>query len=147
MIEQLVEPVLEDLGVELVDLEYKREPKGWVLRFYIDKEDGVSLATCQEVSEVISPILDDADPIPYSYYLEVSSPGIERVVKKASDFKKFQGSKIFVNTLAPVDKRRRFSGTLKEAFEDGFLIECEGREYAIDYGNVAKAHLVVDINF
>lgn len=147
LVEQIIEPVLEELGIELVDLEFKREPKGWVLRFYIDKEDGVDLAICQEVSEVISPILDEADPVPYSYYLEVSSPGIERVIKKASDFKRFQGSKIFVSTLAPVDERRRFKGTLKEAFEDRFLIECGGKEYIIDYGNVAKAHLVVDINF
>ena len=144
---KIVEPVLEDLGVELVDVEFKKEPMGWVLRLYLDKEGGVDLNTCQEVSEAISPLLDAEDPIPTRYFLEISSPGIERPLKRKKDFKRFAGSKVFVSTYAPVEGRRKFKGVLKGAREEDFVVDCEGRDYQISYDNVAKAHLVVDIKF
>lgn len=144
---KMVEPVLESLSVELVDVEFKKEPAGWVLRLYIDKEGGVDLNTCQEVSEALNPLLDVEDLIPTRYFFEVSSPGIERPLKRKEDYRKFVGEEVFVNTFSPVDSRRKFKGRLKEALEEKFVVECEGKLYEIDYENVSKAHLVVEIQF
>ncbi len=144
---KIAAPVLESLSVELVDVEFKREPAGWVLRLYIDKEGGVDLNTCQEVSEVLNPLLDAEDLIPIRYFFEVSSPGVERPLRRKEDYRKFVGEEVFVNTFSPVDSRRRFKGRLKEASAEKFVIECEGKLYEIDYENVSKAHLVVEIQF
>lgn len=144
---EIAEPVLESLSVELVDVEFKKEPAGWVLRLYIDKEGGVDLNTCQEVSEALNPLLDAEDLIPTRYFFEVSSPGIERPLRRKEDYRKFVGEEVFVNTFSPVDSRRRFKGRLKEALGEKFVIECEGKLYEIDYENVSKAHLVVEIQF
>ncbi len=144
---KIAEPVLESLSVELVDVEFKKEPAGWVLRLYIDKEGGVDLNTCQEVSEALNPLLDAEDLIPTRYFFEVSSPGIERPLRRREDYRKFVGEEVFVNTFSPVDSRRRFKGRLKEALAEKFVIECEGKLYEIDYENVSKAHLVVEIQF
>lgn len=143
----MIEPLLKALSVELVDVEFKREPAGWVLRIYIDKEGGVDLDTCQRVSEAVDPLLDAEDIIPMRYFFEVSSPGIERPLKRKEDYKKFVGEEIFVNTFSPLNSRRKFKGRLKEALEEKFILECEGKLYEIDYDNVSKAHLVVEIKF
>jgi ribosome maturation factor RimP len=146
-VNKIIKPVLDALSVELVDVEFKKEPAGWVLRVYIDKENGVDLDTCQKVSEAVNPLLDAEDLIPTRYFFEVSSPGVERPLKRKEDYKKFVGEEVFVSTFSPVGSRRKFKGKLREALEEKFILECEGKLYEVDYDNVSKAHLVVEIEF
>ncbi len=105
-VEQLVQPLLDDLGFELVDLEYQREQNGWVLRFFLDKEGGITLDNCAEASREISTLLDVEDLVPTAYNLEVSSPGLERPLKKLSDFKRFAGSLVNNQNVA-IDRSGR----------------------------------------
>ena len=88
-IRKVVEPILQSQGYELVDLEYRREPQGWVLRIYLDREGGVTLDNCADVSGEICAVLEAKDVVPNSYVLEVSSPGLTRPLKKPEDFNKF----------------------------------------------------------
>ena len=117
-VEILVQPIMDDLGLELVDLLYQRESRGWMLRFFIDKEGGINLDDCAQASREISAILDVEDVIPNVYTLEVSSPGIERPLKKAKDFVRFSGQLIKVKTVLSCDpdergrKRKSFVGML-----------------------------------
>jgi len=147
-IEQLIEPVVTKEGLELVDIELKREAIGLVLRIYIDtKEGGVSLDTLSKASQSISKILDEADTIKQKYTLEVSSPGIERPLTKPDHFKRFVGSKIQVKTEKPLEKRKQFKGQLVEAGDESFVLEVNGERFEIMYDNVAKARLHVEIEF
>ena len=122
-IEKLVQPLLEDLGCELVDLEYQREQRGWVLRFFLDKENGINLDDCAMASREISSLMDVENIISTAYSLEVSSPGIERPLKKSQDFKRFTGQLAKIKTITSIDpdatgkNRKTFVGTLS-GFED-----------------------------
>ena len=122
-IEKLVQPLLEDLGCELVDLEYQREQRGWVLRFFLDKENGINLDDCAMASREISSLMDVENIISTAYSLEVSSPGIERPLKKSQDFKRFTGQIAKIKTITGIDpdatgkNRKTFVGTLS-GFED-----------------------------
>jgi ribosome maturation factor RimP len=146
-IEKLAIPLLASESLELVDIEFKKESHGLVLRFFIDREGGVDLDTCSRANEALGNLLDTEDLISSSYILEVSSPGIERPLKKQEDFKKFVGSKIYVKTRYKIEGRKHFTGILKSASEETFTIECEGLTIEIPYSEVSKAHLVVDIDF
>ncbi len=101
-VEKLLEPGLEREGLELVDVEYVRE-RNWILRIYIDKEGGVDLNDCQTVSEKAGMLLDEADLIPDNYMLEVSSPGLDRVLKKDKDFIRYTGEDVDVKRFAPLE--------------------------------------------
>jgi len=117
-LEVLVQPILDDLALELVDLVYQRESRGWVLRFFLDKEDGITLDNCAEASREISAILDVEEVIDTAYNLEVSSPGLDRPLKKPRDFERFAGQLVKVKTVVAIDpdergrKRKTFVGTL-----------------------------------
>jgi len=117
-IEKLVQPLLEELGCELVDLEYQREQRGWVLRFFLDKENGINLDDCAMASREISSLMDVENIISTAYSLEVSSPGIERPLKKSQDFKRFTGQLAKIKTITSIDpdttgkNRKTFVGTL-----------------------------------
>ncbi len=116
LLEQLravVDPVLRGEGCELVDLEYRREGRGRVLRIFMDKPGGVRLADCQRVSEQVGDILDVENLIPHAYTLEVSSPGLERPLTRPEDFLRFAGRAVRVSTFAPVEGQRHFAGTLR----------------------------------
>ncbi len=145
--EKIIEPYMEQMGVELYGVRFLSTPTGRVLRIYIDREGGVDLDTCERVSLMLSPILDLEDPIPYSYYLEVSSPGIERALLKKEHFYRYQGRKISLKTINSVEGRRSFTGEIKAAWPEFFILASGEKEYRIDYKNVQKAKLVVDIKF
>lgn len=137
----LLEPVVEKAGYELVDLEYQRESGHWVLRLFIDRPQGITLDDCELVSQRVGACLDEVDPIPHSYLLEVSSPGINRVLRKDNDFIRFRGQLVSVRTYAPVEGRRQFRGEL-EGLVDGFVLVREGETvWRIPRGAVAKARL------
>lgn len=126
-IEQLIQPILKDLGCELVDLEYQQEQRGWVLRVFLDKDGGINLDDCAKASREISSLLDVENLISTAYNLEVSSPGIERPLKKASDFERFVGQLAKIKTLDAIDpdetgkNRKTFVGTLS-GFEAGDVL-------------------------
>lgn len=147
-ITEIITPVLNEEALELVHIELKREPQGGlVLRLFIDREGGVNLDVCCRASKTISPLLDIHNLINEPYNLEVSSPGIERPLTKPEDFRRFVGSKIFVKTAEPINKRRQFTGTVKASGNQAFIIDCDKNLYEIPYELVLKAHLKVDIEF
>lgn len=140
-IRELIEPVVEAESIELVDIEYRRESHGMVLRLFIDKEGGVSVNDCADVSQVVGDLLDVADLIPSSYHLEVSSPGLDRVLRKPEHFQKQAGNIIKVQTTAPIENRRRFKGTLVEIKPEGITLNCEGRIFEIPLALIERARL------
>ena len=157
----LVDPVLSREGYELVDLEWKREPQGWVLRVFIDRDGGVALEHCADVSHLLSPTLDVSNLIPVRYHLEVSSPGLNRPLKKEADFVRFVGHKARVRTRRPirqakgpvrdaasatavVDGRRNFAGTLLGVEEGLVRIDVGDQICQVPVTDVEKAHLVYE---
>jgi len=116
---ELVEPILADLGLELYELSFRPAGNRSVLKVFVDRPGGgITLAECAQVSRELSAVLDVEDPIPYSYTLEVSSPGATRKLSDERDFERSVGRNVFVETSEPVDGKRAFSGRLA-AFEDG----------------------------
>jgi ribosome maturation factor RimP len=147
VVEELAAPIFQELSLELVDIEYVKEGKNWYLRVYIDKDTGVDIEDCGLVSERLSEKLDELDPIPHNYFLEVSSPGAERPLKKEKDFEKAIGKNVFIKTYEPIDGEKGFEGKLLEF--DGLHIKIEvkikTRKKSIDipYEKVASARLAV----
>lgn len=121
IVRELAQPVAEENGCELWDVEYVREAGQWYLRLYLDKEGGVNILDCEAVSRKVSDLLDEADPIESSYVFEVSSAGAERPLKRPGDFERFMGSAVLVKTYKPKDGRKEFAGTLV-GFEDGAVL-------------------------
>ena len=138
---RLVQPLIEERGIELVQLEYTAGRKGH-LCIYIDKPGGVTIADCEAVSREISGLLDAYDPIPQSYILEVSSPGVERPLNRESDFQRFRGEMVKVYTREPVNGKSYFGARLLGAGE-GFveLLPEKGEKVRIALENIKKAHL------
>jgi ribosome maturation factor RimP len=136
------EPEIAVLGYELVEVEYAGGDGQRVLRFFIDKgESGITLDDCVSVSRVLSLLLDERDYIDSRYMLEVSSPGIDRPLRKPADFARFAGEQVRVTTHAPVLGRKKFSGALA-GFSEGLLrVECDGEMFEIHVDNVRKANL------
>ena len=136
-----LEPELREQGYEMVEVEYGRHGAHGLLRIFIDSPNGITVDDCAQVSHFLSPLLDKLDFIGSQYMLEVSSPGIDRPVRKAADFERFVGEAIKVQAVTPVAGRRKFSGVL-EGFIDGLVaIECEGQTYHVHIENVKKANL------
>lgn len=130
-VEELILPIIEDLGCELVDLEYQREERGWILRIFLDKDGGINLDDCATASREISSLLDVENVISTAYSLEVSSPGVERPLKKAQDFVRFTGQLAKIKTFDAVDpdatgkNRKTFVGTLSGFDGDDVLLKME----------------------
>ena len=143
-IRQAAEPVLSSQGMELVDVEYQREAPGWVLRIYIDREGGVNIDDCTEVSRELGTILEVRDLIPSSYVLEVSSPGLTRPLKKRDDFLKYRNRRVKIKTFDPIEGRRNFKGKLLGVDGDFVQVEVDGRSYGIPQGSIAKANLEIE---
>jgi ribosome maturation factor RimP len=137
-------PILLNEGMELVDIEYRREAKGWVLRLYIDKEGGVTLDDCTHVSQELGRNLDVEDFILNPYTLEISSPGLNRPLKTEKDFIKFRNRLIKVKTVDPIQNRRQFRGKLIGISENCIEIEVDGGVFKIPLSNVVKANLEID---
>ncbi|TBL77768.1 ribosome maturation factor RimP [Paenibacillus thalictri] len=143
IVESLVQPYLEQHGFELVDIEYVKEGSNWFLRVFVDKEGGIDIDDCGRISEFLSDKLDEKDPIESAYFLEVSSPGAERPLKKAKDFEKAVGEHVFVTTYEPVDGMKEFEGTLVSYSEDGLVVQVGKKEHVIATGQVAGARLAI----
>ena len=143
-ISKLLAPIIEAQGVTLYDLEFLKEGGDKILRLYIDKEDGIDLDDCERVSRAAEAELDTHDPIPDAYYLEVSSPGIERKLSKPEHFVRYTGHKISIKLYGPVDGRRKFTGLLS-AYEDGnlTLTEEDGKTHQLQQAQISACRLVV----
>ncbi|SOB93258.1 ribosome maturation factor RimP [Ureibacillus xyleni] len=151
VIEELVTPILEELKLELVDIEFVKEGRNWFLRVYIDTpEGGIDIDQCAIVSERLSLVLDEKDPIEQNYYLEVSSPGAERPLKKESDFEKAVGKFIYVKTYEPIKDMKEFQGYLKAYTEQGLELEVRIKtrkiNITIEKEKIAKARLAIDFS-
>ncbi|QCJ42067.1 ribosome maturation factor RimP [Bacillus sp. S3] len=147
VVEALAAPIFQELDMELVDIEYVKEGKNWFLRVYIDKDTGVDIEDCGLVSERLSEKLDEMDPIPHNYFLEVSSPGAERPLKKEKDFEKAIGKNVFIKTYEPIDGEKSFEGTLLEFTGNHLIVEIKiktrKKSIEIPYEKVANARLAV----
>lgn len=143
----LGEELLESLGFELLDMEYLASDSRGTLRLYIDRpEGGVTLDDCVTVNRQLGALLDVEDIIPFRYVLEVSSPGLNRPLRRPKDFLAHCGKKIKIKTKMPVDGRRRFTGIL-QAYneEDGFIVlDADGDRYTMDVANFTKCNLVYE---
>jgi len=143
-IAHLIEPVLDEMGFELVDVEYLAKHGRWVLRLYIDKEGGVTIGDCALISGEVGDLIDVKDMIEHEYVLEVSSPGLNRPLKKERDLVRAIGKKVKVRLNAPVKDRRNFTGYLKN-FKNGTLyIEMDGRIVELPWPEVGRANLVYE---
>ena len=142
---ELIESGLLADGLELVDVEFKKEGKNWILRIYIDREGGVTLSDCQKVSRLAGDLIEVEEVIEPVYTLEVSSPGLNRVLKKEKDFLKYSGKKVYVQCHAPMDGRKKFTGILTGFIDQSIHLEVDGQHYTIPLNLVAKANLVIEI--
>ncbi len=138
---ELAEPVALSRGLELVDIEFRRERQGWVLRIYIDRPGGVTVGDCVRVSEILGDLLDAKDIIHHSYNLEVSSPGLDRPLRKPEDFERFAGDKVKIVLKDPLEGRRNFTGLLRGLRDDKVLLEIEGRMWELPLQGIKKAHI------
>lgn len=147
-VEALVQPIVEGLNLELVGVEFVKEGAQRYLRLFIDKPGGVSLDDCEAVSRTAGPKLDEADPIAENYFFEVSSPGVERPLKRDADFARYAGQKVEINTFAPVDGQKVFVGELLGLNDGKVRIKLaegkrKGQETEFDLKQIAKAKLRV----
>ncbi|HKM43803.1 MAG TPA: ribosome maturation factor RimP [Limnochordia bacterium] len=145
MVTEWVEEIVKDSDLELVDVEYVKEHTDWILRVFIDKPGGIDLEDCQKVSGVLDKKLDEADPIAAAYSLEVSSPGLERPLKKAADYVRFAGRQVHIRTYSGIYGQKRFEGTLEGLENDNVLLKWEGETIEIPLELVSKANLALEL--
>lgn len=141
-LQSLLEPAVERLGYELIDLEAKLAGRNGVLRLFIDKPDGIGLDDCEKVSRAVSALLDVEDPIPGHYDLEVSSPGLDRKLTKLPHFERFAGETVKVQMRFPIEGRRRFRGKLLSAGDDRIVVEVDGEQHSLPLSTIDSARLV-----
>lgn len=138
------EPIVQQHGCSLWDVEYVREGGDWFLRLYIDKEGGVDINDCEAISRAVDPILDEKDPIPDSYNFEVCSAGLERTLKRPSDFQQFMGASVSVRLYKPVDGQKEFVGTLTDYQDGAVTIRTAQKTWTFQKTEVAQVRLHVD---
>ncbi len=130
---EIVAPYAEELGLDIWDIRFVKEGTDWYLRIFIDKDGGVSIDDCVDLTHAITKPLDDADPISQSYLLEVSSPGVERELITDSHFEKYIGAAVMMRLIRPIDKVRDFSGTLKTYVNGLITVElADGEELTVN---------------
>jgi ribosome maturation factor RimP len=157
---RLLEPPIEALGYELVDIEFAREGRGGVLRVFIDRRagdprgghpgvepagvdaaPGITVDDCAHVSHAVSQVLEIEDPIKGHYTLEVSSPGFDRILRKREHFERFVGERILAELKLPINGRRRFIGVLKTIANDSIVVEVDGQPHSLPLERIQKARL------
>ncbi|MBP5659764.1 MAG: ribosome maturation factor RimP [Lachnospiraceae bacterium] len=141
----MLEPICAANGVEIYDVEYVSEAGEWYLRAYIDKEGGVTINDCEAVSSEFSDALDADDFIEDAYYLEVSSPGLGRALKKDSHLQKSIGMEVEIKTYKPIDKVKEFSGILKSFNDKEITVETDGEERTFNRQDIALIKLALDL--
>jgi ribosome maturation factor RimP len=143
-IEQLLSPLLLDIGYELWGLEYMSQGKHSILRVYIDKADGINLEDCERVSHEVSAILDVEDPIGSHYSLEVSSPGVPRPIFYSWQYLRYVGKVVQIKLYKPVDGRRKYEGTIVSADDVELVLHTGNADKQFTVSNIVKANLIVE---
>ena len=139
----LIEPVVEGMGYEVVDIDYRPHPTDGLLRIYIDGPNGIVLEDCTAVSRQISSVLDVEDPIPGQFNLEISSPGLDRPLRKVADFERFAGSTVKIKLTVPtLEGQRNFTGKLKGVENDEVILEMDGETHYLALDIIDKARIV-----
>lgn len=143
-VEALLAPIIEANKVELADVEFVKEGQNWYLRIYIEKDGGVTIDDCEVVSRAIEKVIDEKDPIEQAYILEVSSPGIDRPLKKDADFVKYAGEVVDVKLYKAIEKQKEFQGKLK-GLEGTVvtIIDDDGKEVSFERKDIASIRLAV----
>jgi ribosome maturation factor RimP len=142
---KLLQPIMDEHGFELVDIEYVKEGGTWYLRAYIDKEGGITVDDCEVVSRAFGTKLDEEDFIEDSYIMEVSSPGLGRPLKKEKDFKRSMGKKVEIHTYHAIDRQKEFYGVLDAYDENSVTILMEdGKSKVFDRKDIALIRLAFD---
>lgn len=141
---QFAEPLVKENGCSLWDVEYVREGGEWFLRLYIDKEGGVDIDDCEKVSRAVDPVLDEKDPIPESYRFEVCSAGLERQLKRPSDFERFMGEPILLKTYQPKNGTKEFPGVLAGYDNGTVTVDMNGTSIAFEKTEIALVRLRVE---
>lgn len=145
VVSELVSPVADEMGIILWDVEFVKEGSKKILRITIDSEEGIDINTCETFHRTIDPMLDEADPIDESYYLEVTSPGIEREIKTDAHIEMCLGEKVEVKLYAPKKGSKAFSGTLEGLSDEGkVIININGEAVDFDKKEISKMHTVFD---
>ena len=142
-VENLIKKKIEDIGYELYDVEFTKEGKDYFLRIFIDKETGIDLNDCERVNDAISDMLDKADYIKEQYFLEVSSPGIERVLRKDKHLKQSIGTDVEIKLFKKDENgRKEYVGKLKEYNKETIILMIEEQEHVINRNNIAHIKTV-----
>ena len=142
---ELLGPVVASLGYELWELEYAPRAGGGLLRLYIDSPDGITLEDCERVSRTVSDTLDEADPIPGHYTLEVSSPGLDRVLRTRAHFLRYTGERIKLEMMQPIAGRKRFAGRLSQVGDSEITLEFEDGSVNLPIEDIHKARLAPEL--
>lgn len=141
---EILAPIIDEISIELVDIEFKNEAGGKVLRIYLDKPGGITLDDCEKVSRDLSVLLDVNDVIESAYNLEVSSPGLRRPLRKESDFERFAGKKVKIKTKEIIDDRKNFIGNLIGIEKKVVSVNVDGKLYSLPFESIKKANLELD---
>lgn len=141
-VEQLLEKIIVDLGYDLYDVRYEKEAKDYYLRIIIDKPEGIDINDCEKVNNAINDILDEADYIKDQYFLEVSSPGLERILRKDKHFEKQIGNEISLKLFKAIDKQKELIGTLEEYNKEELTIKVDDKTLKINLKDIAIAKTV-----
>ena len=145
-VRELAEPIINEQNLELVDIKYVHENRRWILRITIDKEDGVTLRDCTNVSKELGYILEIRDVLAHPFHLEVSSPGLERPLKTLKDFEKFLGRKVNIITSEPLEGQKHFRGTLQSVQEGTVHLDSEGKGWSIPLEAIDRAKSIFEFS-
>jgi len=143
-VEEISESLVVSEGMELVDLEYRREGPRWVLRLFIDKDGGVNIDDCARISRELGDLLDVKDVIPQAYVLEVSSPGLNRRIRKKEDFSRFVGEKVQLWLVSPKDGRRKIVGDLVGVEGEEVVVTATEGRFSVALEDIARANLIYE---
>lgn len=138
---ELIKDAVEAEGVRLWDVRFLKEGESWYLRVFIDKPEGISIDDCTNVSHAIDPIIDEADPIDVSYYLEVCSPGIERELTRSRHYEESLGKQVRLKLYRAYDGKKEITGTLEDVTEENVTLVTEGNALTVERKNISKANL------
>lgn len=138
---ELIKDAVEAEGARLWDVRFLKEGASWYLRVFIDKPEGISIDDCTNVSHAIDPIIDEADPIDVSYYLEVCSPGIERELTRSRHYEESLGKQVRLKLYRAYDGKKEITGTLEDVTEENVTLVTEGNAFTVERKNISKANL------
>ena len=141
---ELLKPVFREGNIELVDVEYKKAGKTWTLRVSIDKSQGITVDDCQKLSREIEDLIEVHELISVPYVLEVSSPGLDRLLKKERDFLRNKGKRIQIKTFLPINNKKQFSGTIENFMNETLFLEDKSGIVEIKLGKIAQAKLIIE---